>query len=110
MLAPHRVGFLHEGGNHWRELIAREEFAGVIEKLRAPFFVIREDGVELGFAGKADDAFVEFVGGPESLRIPRGDLAKHPAAVFLAKNLDHQIKMAAHDADAFVKTWFGREI
>ena len=98
---------MHEGGDHRCELKTREKFDVAPEKLRAPLFVVGQDFVELSFAREADDLFVELVGGAESFGIPRRDFAKHPAAMFFAKNFYHQIQMTAHHADAFVETRFG---
>src|SRR5579859_2135619 len=48
--------------------------------------------------------------GTEPFGIPRRDLAKHPAAEWLAKNLNHQIQMPAHHPHPLGKRGFGKQL
>jgi len=63
--------------------------------------------MEFRARGNLHDAFVEFVARAEPPGIPRRDFAEHPAAEFFAKNFNHQIQMAAHDARALGESGFG---
>src|SRR5260221_1443766 len=104
-----RGRFAHEGRNHRRLLKSGKQFTVLVEKLLPPADVIFQNVVEFRARGNLHDAFVEFVARAEPLGIPRRDLAEHPAAEFLAKNFNHQIEMAAHDARALGESGFGRE-
>src|ERR1035437_5394901 len=65
--------------------------------------------MESGPGGNLHDTLVEFVARAEPPGIPRRDLAEHPAAVFLAKNFNHQIQMPAHHPYTIGKGGFGKE-
>jgi len=110
LFALSRSRFAHEGRDHRRLLKTGKQFAVLVEKLTAPADVMSQDVVEFRARGDLHDAFVEFVARAESPGIPRRDLAEHPAAEFPAKNFNHQIQMAAHDARAFGESRFGQQL
>ena len=56
--------------------------------------------MELRLAREQHHLLVELIRRTEPLRVPRRDLAEHPAPVLLAEHLDHQIQMPAQDANA----------
>ena len=104
------AGPAHEGRDQRRRAEARLQFAVVVEKLLPPADVIFQNLVEFGAGGNLHDAFVEFVARAEPFGIPRRDFAEHPAAVFLAKNFNHQIQMPAHHPHALGKGGFGWKV
>src|SRR5262245_56157912 len=65
--------------------------------------------MKLGLARHPHDVPRKFVCGTEPPGIPGSDFAKHPAAVRLAEDLDHQIQMTAHHPDTFRKPGLGKQ-
>ena len=104
-----RSGFrcAHEGCDQRRRAEAWLQFTVAVEKLLPPADVIFQNLVESSPGGNLHDAFVEFVARAESLGVPRRNLSEHPAAVFLAKNFNHQIQMPAHHPNPLGKGGFG---
>src|SRR5260221_3584376 len=101
--------FAHEGRDHRRRLKAGKQFAVLVEKLLPPADVVFQHIVELGLGGNLHDLLVEFMHGAEAFGIPRRHLAEHPAAEVFAKDFNHQIQVAAHDAHAPGEGGFGRQ-
>ena len=88
-------------------MVAREEFAGIVGELLAPFEVVGQDPLEFLPRADPDDFMVEGLDRSEALGIPGRDFAELYGSAVFAEDLDHQVVMAPEHPDAFLKGWFG---
>src|SRR5215831_11174007 len=65
--------------------------------------------LKFGLRANLHDALIELIRRSKSFRVPRRDLSKHAATVFLPENFYHQIQVAAHDSYALFKSRFSQQ-
>src|SRR5690606_22538425 len=75
----------------------------------SPPEVVRDGVLELRARGDLHDPLVELGRGSEAARVPWAHLSEHAAAVFLPEDLDHEVEVPAHEAEAFVEVRFRGE-
>src|SRR5262249_39724513 len=107
LFSRNRAGSGHERGDQWNRTEARLEFAVFIQELRAPIAIMLQDLLKFPATGNQDDAFGEFISGTESFRVPRPHFTEHATPMRLAKDLNHQLEMTAHDAHSLFETRLG---